>query len=517
MALLSNSWTIDLGVILLAVFGVAYTFFTRNYRKWEKKGIPFLKPLPFVGNFKDTVLAKKNIGQVIQDAYEKGKGKPFIGVFAFDQPMLVIRDLDVVKSVLVKDFNYFMDRNFSVDKDSDPLLGRTLSSINGNRWRHLRMKLSPTFTSGKLKRMFEFVDECGKELVLCVNKYSDDGRIEVKETMARYTTDVIASCIFGIQGNALRDKNSEFRQMLRKIFDFDILKGIKTAVSFFAPVLIIALKLKLIEDDVSDYIRNTIWTTVEHRKKNNVVRKDFLDLLMQLRDKGFMEEGESNGPETEPGKKFELEEDDFVAQAFGFLAAGFETSSTTMSFALYELSLQPEIQNRLRQEIQSVLEKNNGQLTYDGLQEMIYLDMVVSETLRKYPVLPFLDRKVLQPYTLPGTNFTLDKGDVVIISLSGIHYDPQYYPNPQRFDPERFTEENKRSRPNYSYMPFGEGPRICIGMRMGLLQAKAGLAHLIANFEVAPCQGTPVPMEFDAKSFLLSAKGTLPLSISKIK
>ncbi|XP_067006634.2 cytochrome P450 6j1 [Anabrus simplex] len=516
MAVLSGSLILDVGVLLVAVLGVTYVFLSRHLRRWEKKGIPFMNPLPFVGNIKDVFLSKKNVGDIVKEAYEASEGKPFLAILALNQPMLVVRDLDLVKCVLVKDFNFFLDRNFTADKDSEPMIARGLFAMKGQQWRHLRAKLSPTFTSGKMKRMFEFVNECGKDLVSYIDKYSVDGRVEVKDTMARYTTDVIASCAFGIQGNALRQQNSEFRQMLSKIFDFSILKGIKMAISFFAPALMVALKLKILEGDVEDYIRKTVWSTVEHRKKNDIVRKDFLDLLMQLKDSGFVEGDVSNGDATAAKKTFELEGDDFVAQAFTFLGAGFETSSTTMSFALYELSLQPDIQSRLRKEIQSVLEKNDDQLTYETIQDMNYLDMVIAETLRMYPVLPFLDRKLLQPYTLPGTNITLDKDDAVVVSLTGIHYNPQYYPDPKRFDPERFTEENKRSRPNYTYMPFGEGPRNCIGMRMGLMQAKVGLVHLLSNFEVSPCKDTVVPIELDPKAVLLSAKGSLPLSIRHI-
>jgi cytochrome P450 family 6 len=90
-----------------------------------------------------------------------------------------------------------------------------------------------------------------------------------------------------------------------------------------------------------------------------------------------------------------------------------------------------------------------------------------TETLRKYPILPFLERKCCSKYELPTPNgngtITLPAGTGVYIPVLGIHHDPTYYPEPEKFDPDRFTEENKRSRPNYTYLPFGEGPRMCIG------------------------------------------------------
>lgn len=103
-----------------------------------------------------------------------------------------------------------------------------------------------------------------------------------------------------------------------------------------------------------------------------------------------------------------------------------------------------------------------------GLQ---YLDMVVSETLRMYPILPVLDRKAMNNYQIPGTNVIIEKGTPVFIPLLGMHYDPQYFPKPDLFDPERFSEENRKSRTNYVYMPFGEGPRNCIGKNKNIFQS----------------------------------------------
>nr|CAD7195288.1 unnamed protein product [Timema douglasi] len=317
-----------------------------------------------------------------------------------------------------------LDRSFSPDESVDPLGAKNLFGQKGPTWRHLRVKMTPTFTSGKMKKMFYLVDECAQMLTEIIEQQSFGGKpIPVKETMARFTTDVISSCAFGVKSNAMTDVNSEFQ----------------------------------------------------------------------------------------------LEGDDFVAQAFVFLAAGFETSSTTTTFALYELSLNLDIQNKLRHEIITVLEKHDRKITYDAMMEMNYLDMVVSETLRKYPALPFLDRNVQVDYKIPGTNDILEKGTTVFIPTFGIHYDPEYYPNPEKFDPERFSAKNKNDIPKYAYLPFGEGPRNCIGMRFGLMQVKTGLIHLLSKFEVSRHKETPVSIVFVTSSPTLCAVGNMPLIFNKIK
>lgn len=87
----------------------------------------------------------------------------------------------------------------------------------------------------------------------------------------------------------------------------------------------------------------------------------------------------------------------------------------------------------------------------------------MTETLRKYPALPLLFRKCSKNYTIPGTDKVIKEGTSLMVPVMGIHYDPDYYPDPEKFDPDRFTEENKAKRPSFSWIPFGEGPRICIG------------------------------------------------------
>lgn len=100
------------------------------------------------------------------------------------------------------------------------------------------------------------------------------------------------------------------------------------------------------------------------------------------------------------------------------------------------------------------------------MSDLPYLDMVVSEIMRLYPSLGFLNRTAIDDYKVPDSDMVIKKGTPVYIPMLGFHYDPQYFPNPYEFDPERFSEENKRNIPSCVYFPFGEGPHICIGKRL---------------------------------------------------
>ncbi|XP_069699332.1 cytochrome P450 6j1-like [Periplaneta americana] len=497
---------------LVTVIAAIYFYVTRKFNFWKNHRVAYVKPVPFFGSLKDLVLQKVSIGTYLKQVYDDHKGEPYVGIFSFDKPAVVVCDLDLIKNVLVKDASNFSDRVAAMDEGLDPLGARNLFVVNGDRWKHMRTHLSPTFTSGKMKTMFHLVDACAKELVCCLDEATVNGdRVEVKDAMARYTTDVIASCAFGIDSNSLKNPNSEFRTQLRKVFEMSTVKSFALMLSFFVPGLLTSFRLSIIHDSVNKFTRETVWSTVDYREKNGITRRDFLDIMIELRRKGK----QANGKQK---PVYQMDGDDFVAQALSFMTAGFETSSSTISFTLYELSLQPELQQRLRDDIVDVLNKHDHQLTYEAIQDMKYLDMVVSETLRKYPILPFLDRRSFSKYQLPCTkSVTIPEGTSVYIPVLGLHYDPQYFPEPDRFDPERFSEENKVNRPAYCYLPFGEGPRFCIGMRFGLMQTKTGLIHILSRYEVAPCKDTPVPLVLDRKSFLVSTKEGIPLSLKKIK
>jgi len=157
---------------LSAIFIAFYRYFTRNFKFWQILGIPYVKPTPFVGNLKECAFQKVNIGKHLQQIYVENSDKPYVGIFSFDKPILFIRDVELVKNILVKDFHYFIDHNMPLDKNLEPLWSRSLFVMKGQTWRHFRTNLTPVFSSHKMKMMFYLVDTCGKELVNCLEKAS---------------------------------------------------------------------------------------------------------------------------------------------------------------------------------------------------------------------------------------------------------------------------------------------------------------------------------------------------------
>jgi len=125
----------------------------------------------------DCVLLKTTIGEQLQRIYNEHSDKPYVGIFSFDKPSLLVRDVELVKNILVKDFQTFVDRTFSFEKKLDPLFGNLLFAVRGQIWRHLRTNLTSVFTSRKMKMMFYLVDTCGKELADCLEKVTADGEL----------------------------------------------------------------------------------------------------------------------------------------------------------------------------------------------------------------------------------------------------------------------------------------------------------------------------------------------------
>jgi len=177
MLLFLQSLTFYLISVITAILIGLYFYITRNFKFWHKLGVPYVKPTPFFGNLKDCALQKETIGEQLQRIYNEHSDKPYVGIFSFDKPSLLVNDLELVKNILVKDFQNFMDRIFSVEEKFDPLFGNVLTILKGQLWRHLRTSLTPVFNPRKMKMMFYLVDTCGKELANCLEKATADGKL----------------------------------------------------------------------------------------------------------------------------------------------------------------------------------------------------------------------------------------------------------------------------------------------------------------------------------------------------
>lgn len=185
MALVSPYWTLDFLLLTVSFWILLYRYFTRNFDYWRNRNVPYLTPEAFFGNFRDALLLKRTAAEHLTDLYNQMK-TPFFGIFILDKPVLIVRDPELVKAVLVKDFDYFHDRTIHSDVKNEPLTAHMLFFSRNPDWRVTRAKLTPVFTTGKLKSMLGLINEVGEEMKKYIYKNCLTGEcVDAKEIAAR--------------------------------------------------------------------------------------------------------------------------------------------------------------------------------------------------------------------------------------------------------------------------------------------------------------------------------------------
>nr|ATU82874.1 secreted Cytochrome-like protein [Pristhesancus plagipennis] len=507
---------LELLLFFIAVWLLCKLYFN-DFKYWEQKGFPHVKgKFPF-GSQANIVLMSQYFGEMYQQVYNKLDPHPFGGIYEIRIRELILRDPEIIKKILIKDFAHFTSRNNS---PAAGFLQKHLFNAEGDLWRALRTKLTPTFTSGKLKAMFNLFKECSTKLDEHFKQLADnEENIDVKDWMSRFTTDIICTCAFGLETNSLDKPDNKLNQLGQTIFKPFPLKVILLRLLLFTiPYIRKLTKFRLDSKELEIDLLKIITDTVTYREQNNIRRNDFLDLLIDIMNNDNLSIDGKLGKHVsehqhESADNLKMDLKLMTAQSFVFFAAGFETSSSVQANCLYELALNQEIQDKLRDEIDKVLKNYNGEITYQGLQEMPYLEQVIFETMRKYPTLPFLNRLCTKDYQIPETNLVIDKGTRIIVPVYALHHDPKFYPDPDKFIPERFAPENKSSIPSCAYLPFGEGPRICIGMRFGLLQTKTGIVTTLSKYKLLKTDDTPERLSFEPASIITKVKEKISLKI----
>ncbi|KAH8321526.1 hypothetical protein KR074_007542 [Drosophila pseudoananassae] len=493
-------------VVLLITYLLVRWRRTLNY--WKNAGIPCEEPHILLGSL-GGVQSKRSFCDIWTDYYKKFRGTgPFAGFYWFQKPAVFVLEPSLAKLILIRDFNKFTDRGFYHNTEDDPLSGH-LFMLDGQKWKSMRNKLSSTFTSGKMKYMFPTVVKVGHEFTEVFGQTLDKNNIvEVKDLLARFTTDVIGTCAFGIECSSLKDPNAEFRNMGRKAVTDQRHGPLGIAFINSFPNLARRLHMKITKEEVEHFFLRIVRETVSFREQNKIRRNDFMDQLIDLK----------NSPLTksETGESVNLTIEQMAAQAFVFFGAGFETSSTTMGFALYELAQHQDIQDRVRKECIEVFGKSS-ELSYENMKDLVYLDQVLSETLRLYTVLPILNRECLEDYVVPDNpKYVIKKGMPVLIPCGAMHRDEKLYPNPNVFNPDHFLPDRVKERDSVEWLPFGDGPRNCIGMRFGQMQARIGLALLIKDFKFSICEETTIPMKYSKETFLISSESGIYLKVERV-
>lgn len=285
-ALVTTSWLItDILLIILIFLAVAYVYTTRNYKYWKLRGVPYKQPYPLVGSLWNVISGRSQIGKELGLLYRQFNG-PYFGIYALDKPYLVLRSPEVIKKILIKDFAVFSNRNFGQDFSTDSLAANSLFILKNPDWKLLRAQLTPIFTSGKMKSMLPLMKQVGVDLQEFILRQPTDV-IEMKEACVKYTTDLIASCAFGIEAKSFETEISEFRAVANRIFSFGLARAVGLFFYFFAPKMVKLLKVKFVDDDSAYFLRKVFSETIHQREELKMKRNDFVDILLHVKKTGM--------------------------------------------------------------------------------------------------------------------------------------------------------------------------------------------------------------------------------------
>lgn len=348
-------------IILIILIGVTaslaiigYVFQRQIYSFWKDRGVFQEVPNMWLGKRTNyTKDFQRNMYLKYRDC-----GDPFIGYYFYHRPVALIIDLDLVKNVFIKDFQYFSDRGFGHNKGDDDPLGKNVLFLDGEAWKALRQKLSPTVTTNKMKALMPDLLRVGQDMCNIISKKIEtDPVVDFRRLITCFTTDVVGKCVLGIDYNTLNNPDAEICHILETYMEaFQRKPCIEKSGKF--PFFSVKWKLNFTPKTVSSYFLNVIHQLVKRRKEEKILRKDFLAYIM---------EADST-----------MSVNDVAASAFSYFIGGFHNNATALTITLYQLALNPLIQSKLRKEILSVLEKHNGELNYESLQEMSYLEMVIN-------------------------------------------------------------------------------------------------------------------------------------------
>ncbi|XP_059610586.1 probable cytochrome P450 9f2 [Phlebotomus argentipes] len=504
---------------LAALIYYIYQFGTKNENIFVEKGLAFRKPTFIFGNSIKLWMRQISAFDFVKDISKGYQNEKLMGYFDFRDPVVLIFDPDILKRLAVKEFESFPDHRVFFSEDFDPLFGNSIFSLTGQKWKDMRATLSPAFTGSKMRLMCDLIVEICEQMVDFLKTEVDEKGLQIyetKELFSRLATDIIGTCAFGIKVDSLKDKDNNFYVTAKRIFTFTNIRVIITFMLYrICPWLMELLNIPLFHAESRNFMKNLVVNTMKTREEQNIVRPDMIHLLMEARKGNLthtVTEKDSAGfatvEESEIGLKASRRtwtEDEIVAQCFGFFLAGFDTVSTVTGFIIYEIMVNQDVQDKLFEEISEMHSKIGGEsIKYESLQHLKYLDMVISETLRKWPAAPVVDRICTRDFTLKYDNdkeFTFHKGDVFWVLIAHFHRSAKYFPNPDKFDPERFSDENKASINPAAYLPFGVGPRNCIGSRFALMELKSIIYYLILNFHIETTEKTQIPVKLANQFF----------------
>ncbi|XP_064613086.1 cytochrome P450 3A6-like [Liolophura sinensis] len=543
--------------LLLYLYGI-WPYITRRFN------FPGPPPRAFMG----TVWEMFSIGVAESDSRFLKKYGDVIITWGMRTPQLLVGDPDMVKEILVKKFPNFVNRTITDTLSLTEVESKQLTILQDDDWKFVRATLSPAFSSGRLRevRLYcianevcpghfvaavklklcpsHFVSNVTLEVVLvsltycnvevCPRQFvptmvpiiqsvldnlqdviaekSKDGKsIDTQELFKGYTLDAISGTAFGIDSNSLKNPDDSFAQLLKKLLSPKI--SMMVLVNMIFPFITKIMKLFKISSfpkawqETVDVIARDVKNNIDQRKQHGTTRRDLLQLMIDARvddlDSADVDVDRNALKTDVQNQRRGLTETEIKAQCFVFMLGGYATTAGTLSMLSYCLAMNPECQETLIEEIDTKVGKNKP--NYENVMGLPYLDMCISEALRIYPAGQRLARDTKDDIVIGG--HLIPKGLSIQIPVNYIHNNPKYWSDPEKFNPQRFSAEEKAKRHPYAYLPFGHGPRNCVGMRLALLKAKMAVVSILQRYRFVRSAETEAELKLQLFGFPEAVNG----------
>ncbi|KAL5283837.1 hypothetical protein ACFFRR_006240 [Megaselia abdita] len=497
-------------VIICALF---YYWIQKPRRYFEEIGIEYDPGPLFIGSFGlDGILKRNHFFDIAQKAYNMFESG-IVGGYNMGGYAFLVKSPELIRQITITDFDHFRDRTRFFSDSEDSLIGGTLFHLVGQKWKDMRSSLTPAFTGSKLRAVFVLLRDISNDTVEHL-KNTKPNELNLKDFMTRYANDVIATTAFGFHINSNREPDNEFFKMGSEVTDVSLTK------LFFllsCKKLATLIGFDLVSKKHHTYFMKLVLGAMKHRQTHDIFRPDMINMMMELRGMAVHYKDQEKNEDQNNWSDVEI-----VAQCFLFFFAAFDSVASALALIGQELIENPGVQDKLREEINEVTERLNGNpLTYDALKSMKYAEAIVLETTRKWPTQIFIDRVCTKAIVLhdsiTGKDIPIKVGDDLQMPIAGLQRDPKFFPDPTKFDPERFNEENKRNIDPSTYLPFGSGPRMCIGNRFAMLEIKSLMYHLFKEFKFEPHEKSVIPLKLNRKSTKFEPVGGFWVKITPVE
>lgn len=498
--------TLVLLVLALVTLIAFFVFSRRRHNLFKQLNIPGPEPTRFLGiipQIKEKGIAKTDLELIAKYGQN-------VGVFVGHRPVLLTSDADVIQEVCVKKFQCFRNRASILNLGCT--LEATVALAKDEKWEFLRRRLAPLFSPSKLQTsgVLAIMNESATELADYIQELSAPEKkdFDFYTACAYFSMDVLCSSLFGHHVTSHKNPGEDFVKKVLEAFE----AGNKTIIK---PVTLCA---------IFPALRHWFW----YRKFNPISKKtrEFFDchMLAEIERRGTTEnrckdllqsmleaDGNSNTTGDRNGKCLDLSLSELTANSLFFVLSGYETVANALALTVLCLAEHPECQKKLTSEIRAGLETRNSTpqkdtlTNYENIQKLKYLDQCVNESLRLFP--PFLrfNRSTNKESLING--ITIPKGLDVAVSVYAVHHNSNVWDEPEKFDPDRFSEEKLTPSQKSYFLPFGLGPRDCFGKDFALMEVKIALVHLLQRYEVSTLPETEYPPVLEKGNFSKAENG----------